>query len=583
MIFKQLALAVAAILCCAAFAFSQKNTYRPSGEPPKFNYTPEEIAKIGGSAKGTFEKKVAAIVGLKPEKRDFSNTVAALDAAVTEYSETTGVPIFLAYVSAEPKVREAASALEEETEKYMVDALTRRDLYNAMKELADTKPVLALEDARLLERTLKDFTRNGLALPDDKLEEYKKLKKELVTAELAFEKNIRDYKDQLELDSAQLAGLPQDYVQKLKKTPQGEYIVTLDYPDYFPFMLNAESDAARKALEFKFNNRCAKDNVALMDKALELRGKIAALLGYKSHADYILDDRMAKNPGNALDFLYQLTAKLKQKARPELDSRLELKRASEPSAFGFHEWDWRYWNNQYRKKKLELDEEKIKEYFPLETVMTGMLSTFEKVYGVKFKNTGLPAWHKDVSAYEIKDQTSGETIAYFYLDLFPREGKYKHAACFGLLRGRMLSDGAYQRPSAAIVANFPKPVPGLPSLFKHDDVVTLFHEFGHVTHNIFTRAKYGRFAGTKVSRDFVEVPSKMSENWAWDPGVLKTISGHYKNPSQKLPDDLIAKKIAAKNADTGMAYLRQTFFSILDLKYHAPERPDTTALYNDLS
>ena len=580
---RHLALTAAALFLFSAQGWAKKSSYRPSGEPLKFSYTAAQISKIGASAKEKLEARLAEILAVKPKKRSFANTVAAFDAAVTEYSEATGVPVFLAYVSADAKIRDAASALESESEKYQVELYSRRDIYNAIKQYADTMPELPLEDARLVERIVKDFKRSGLDLPDDKLEEYKKLKKELVDTELAFEKNLREYKDALEVTSTQLAGLPPDYAQKLQKTADGKYLVTLDYPDFFPFMQNAADNQARKALEFKFNTRCAKDNVALMDKALELRGKLAALLGYKSHADYVLDDRMAKTPQNVLDFLYQLTAKLKQKARPEFDARLELKRASDPSAFGFHEWDYRYWSTQYTKSKLSIDEEKIKEYFPLETVMAGMLGTFEKVYNVKFSKADIPVWHPDVSAYEIVDNATGDAIAYFYLDLFPREGKYKHAACFGLLRGRQLVGSVYQRPSAAIVANFPKPIPGTPSLFKHSDVVTLFHEFGHVTHNIFTQAKYGRFAGTRVSRDFVEAPSKMTENWAWNPEVLKSISGHYKNPSEKLPDDLIAKKIAAKNAESGMTYLRQVFFSVLDLKYHAPQPPNTTEVYNDLS
>jgi len=584
MALKQLPLAAALLLACAgAPNLAQSDDYRPVGDPPKFDLAPEQITQAETTARETLEKKLTAIVSLKPRKRNFANTVAALDAAVTDYDEAVEVPTFLAYVSADPRVREAASALELESAKYTVDLSTRRDLYNAVKQYADTNPKLNAEDAALLARTLKDFERSGLALPDDQLAHYKDLKKQLVETTLAFEKNLRDSKDTLEVAQEQLSGLPQDYVNKLQKTPEGKYVVTMDYPDYFPFMQNAADDAARKALEFKFNSRCAKDNVALMEKALALRQQIAQLLGYKTHAYYVLDDRMAKTPQAAFDMLYQLTAQLRSKGRSEMDARTELKHAADPTAFALHEWDWRYWDNQFRKNNLNLDEEKIKEYFPVETVMNGMLGTFEKVFNVKFAKADIPVWHPDTRAYEIVDNKSGDKLAYFYLDLYPRDGKYKHAACFGLLRGRLLGGGKYQRPSAAIVANFPKPSSDAPSLLKHSDVVTLFHEFGHVMHNIFTQAKYGRFAGTKVKRDFVEAPSKMAENWAWNAEVLKAISGHYKNPSEKLPDGLITQKIAAKNAGSGMAYLRQSFFSILDLKYHTLEKPDTTGIYNDLS
>ncbi|NLO92056.1 MAG: Zn-dependent oligopeptidase [Elusimicrobia bacterium] len=583
MTLKQFALSAALALCAGTPLAAQNNDYKPVGDPPKFDLSPEQIARTEISARETLEKKLSAITGLKPKKRTFTNTVAALDAAVTDYDEAIEVPTFLAYVSQDPKVREAASALELAAGKYSVDLSTRRDLYDAVKQYADANPKLNDEDAALLARTLKDFQRAGLALPDDQLAVYKDLKKQLVETTLAFEKNLRDSKDTLEVTREQLAGLPEDYVQKLQKTPEGKYIVTMDYPDYFPFMQNALDDSARKALEFKFNSRCAKENVALMEKALALREQIAQLLGYKTHADYVLDDRMAKTPQAVYDMLYQLTGKLKAKGRAEMDARAELKHAADPSAFALHEWDWRYWDNQFRKNNLNLDEEKIKEYFPVETVMSGMLGTFEKVFSVKFAKAGIPTWHPDVTAYEIVDAKSGDRLAYFYLDLYPRDGKYKHAACFGLMRGRLLGSGRYQRPSAAIVANFPKPSADAPSLLKHSDVVTLFHEFGHVMHNVFTQAKYGRFAGTKVLRDFVEAPSKMAENWAWNAEVLKAISGHYKNPSEKLPDELIAQKIAAKNAGSGMAYLRQSFFSLLDMKYHTLDKPDTTGIYNDLS
>ncbi len=582
MTIRPIVLAAALIVCAAMPAAAQTSGSKLSGNPLKFDLTPEQITQAEPAARANLEKKLADIVAIKPGQRTFENTVAALDMAVAGYESGIDIPGFLAYVSADAKVRDAANALEMSASKYMVDMSTRRDLYNAVKEYADTNPKLNPEDAALLTRTMKDFQRSGLALSDKDLEQYKNIQKQLVETTLTFQKNLRENKDTIEITQEQLAGMPADYAQKLKKTADGKYVISMDYPDYFPFMQNADNDAARKALEHTFSSRCP-ENVALMEKALALRAEAARLLGYKTHADYVLDDRMAKNPQNVFDMLYKLTGQLKAKGRSEMDSRLKLKQAANPTEFALTIWDWRYWDNQFRKTSLNVDEEKIKEYFPVDTAMRGMLNTFEKVFDVKFVKAANPAWHPDVTAYEITDGKTGDKLAYFYLDLYPRDGKYKHAACFGLRPGRMLADGTYQRPAAAIVANFPKPSADTPSLLKHSDVVTLFHEFGHVTHNVFTQSKYSRFAGTRVLRDFVEVPSKLAENWAWNPEVLKSISGHYKNPSEKLPDDMIKLKIAAKNSASGVGYLGQSLISLLDMKYHTLDKPDTTGLYYDMA
>ncbi|MDA8132428.1 MAG: Zn-dependent oligopeptidase, partial [Elusimicrobia bacterium] len=303
------------------------------------------------------------------------------------------------------------------------------------------------------------------------------------------------------------------------------------------------------------------------------------LLGYPTYADYVLDDRMAKNSANVFAFLRRTQDRLKRKGRKELRARLKLKGTGDKT---LNAWETSYYNNLLKKTRYSIDHEKIKEYFPLETVLRGMFAAFGEVFGAKFVPAGLPVWHKDVRAFEVRND-DGSVAAYFYMDLFPREGKYKHAACFGVRKGHELPDGSYETPAAAIVANFSPPSGDLPPLLKFDEVVTLFHEFGHVTHNIFTRAKYKKFAGTSVSRDFVEVPSKMLENWAYDPAVLRRISGHYRNPGETLPERTIKKLIDAKNMDSGMGNLRQIFFSVLDMKYHtAKGKVDTTKVYEKL-
>ncbi|OGR47933.1 MAG: hypothetical protein A2X34_09035 [Elusimicrobia bacterium GWC2_51_8] len=573
---------------------------------PEFLYPPEQIKTISETVVKNLEEKLKDLVNIPAPQRNFKNTVMAFELAVSEFGEAVNIPIFLAYVSDNPALRKEAQELELKISRYCVDLFTREDVFNALNEYAAIGEKLGSVEARLLEKTLLDFKRNGLGLEPRRKNKIKKMMKELIGLELQFSANLREVNDVLEVSAQELNGLPEDYTARLKKTETGKFLITMDYPDYVPFMDCAENGEARRKLEFLFNNRCSGKNMKLMEDAIALRRKIGKTLGYASFADYMLDDRMAKNSAAVMGFLDRTWVKLKKKGRQEVRARLKLKGGGEKI---LHSWEWRYYNNLLKKEKYSIDHEKIKEYFPLETVINGMFEVFGEVLGVRFSPAALPTWHKDVRSYEVKNKDGsaslnnsfavprpfeasgksagakkdGSTAAYFYFDLFPREGKYKHAACFGIRRGFELADGSYELPAAAIVSNFPSPSGGSPALLKFDDVVTLFHEFGHVTHNLLTRAKYGKFSGTSVSRDFVEVPSKMLENWAYAPEVLGRISGHYKKPEEKLPAELIKKLIAAKNMDSGLVYLRQLFFSILDMRYHtAKGKVDTTRLYDKL-
>ncbi|MBU2530040.1 MAG: Zn-dependent oligopeptidase [Elusimicrobia bacterium] len=550
---------------------------------PRFNYTVEEINDISKTGIENLENKIEKVISISAQDRDFENTVYAFERALGDISDKITVPISLAYISDNPEIRTASQNLELKISQYFVDVFTREDIFNALNEFALKGDKLAETEKRLLDKMLLDFKKNGLGLEEDKRNEVKKLSKELIAIELKFTSNLRDVKDIIEVSLEELKGLPEDYISHLKKTSQGKYIITMDYPDYVPFMENAENDGARRRLSLKFNNRCADENVKLMEDAISIRRKIAKNIGYSSFADFILADRMAKDSNTVFNFLNRTMDKLKEKGIKELEERIALKKEKDSSSDGtMMSWQTSFYNNLLKKQKYSIDHEKIKEYFPLETVVNGMFEVFGKVLGAEFKAADMETWHKDVRAYEVKDN-AGNLIAHFYFDLFPREGKYKHAACFGIRQGRELKDGTYQKPAAAIVANFPKPNGDFPALMKFDDLVTMFHEFGHVTHNIFTKAKYGSFSGTSVSRDFVEVPSQILENWAYSKEVLKVVSGHYKNPSEKLPDETIKKLIEAKNMDSGLAHLRQIFFSILDIKYHTLKgEVNTTELYGKL-
>lgn len=549
-----------------------------------FDYKAEDLAPAEAAARIQLEKDLAALIAIPAEERTFENTIMGYERAFDKYSEALGMSGFLSYVSTDKNFRDTALALQMQISQYMVDVATRRDVYKAIREYTDTNPQLDSIQAKLVKEMLIGFKHSGMDLSDEDLEKFKALNKEKAEHVIKFDKNVQEYKDPLAVTREELQGLGEDYIGKLEKTEDGKFLVTLDYPDYVPFMLNADNEQARKALEYKYNRRGGEENVVLLEKTLTLRREIAHLLGYKTHADLKLENRMAKNPRTVMSFLKDLQKKLKPMSKKEDKEMLAYKNSKTgKKSRTLYPWESGYWSNKYRKENLNLDSEKIKEYFPSQVVISGMLDLFGGIFGITFEPADIPVWHPDVKAFKIKDVASGELISYFYMDLYPREGKYKHAACFDLVGGEEKEDGTYQIPFVAIVANMNKPSADTPSLLKHGEVETLFHEFGHVLHNALTKSKYGAFSGTSVSWDFVETPSQMLERWAWDPAVLKKISKHYKT-GETLPEDLIARMIKAKNFGAGGGYLRQNFFAQYDMTLHtSKETPDTTQLYFDLT
>lgn len=574
---------VTALLLTATGAFSMADMFNKDGVL-HFNYQAQDLAPAEAEARVKLEKDLAALIAIPQAERTFENTIMGYERAFDNYGNALGMSGFLSYVSTDKKFRDAANDLQMQISQYMVDVATRRDVYKAIREYTDTNPRLDPVQAKLVKEMLIGFKNSGMDLNDADLEKFKALNKEKAEYIIKFDKNIQEYKDPLAVTQEQLKGLGEDYIKKLSKTDDGKYLVTLDYPDYVPFMQNADDEQARKELEFKFNRRGGQENVELLEKTLTLRREIARLLGYKNHAELRLEDRMAKNPKTVMAFLKDLQKKLKPLGKKEDKEMIAYKNSKTgKNSRTLYSWESGYWSNKFRKENLELDSEKIKEYFPSQVVIDGMLDLFGGVFGITFEPVDIPVWHPDVKAFKIKDKASGELVAYFYMDLYPREGKYKHAACFGLVEGEEKQDGTYQIPFVAIVANLNKPSGDTPSLLKHSEVETLFHEFGHVLHNALTKAKYSAFSGTSVSWDFVEAPSQMLERWAWDPQVLKKISKHYKT-GEALPDDLIKRMIAAKNFGAGGMYLRQDFFAQYDMTLHTVDTtPDTTKLYFELT
>jgi thimet oligopeptidase len=549
----------------------------------RWTWTPKSIEEAGGRAMGEADKSFDKLVKMKDSKRTFANTVKEMELINAEVTHELSPPLFLKYVSTDAKIREAGDSLEVKTNRWGIKTAAREDLYKALKAAVANDPPKSDVDKRLVEKMTLDFELNGLSLPKEKREQVIALKQRIADLGTTFDTNLNEAQDSLLLTKDELVGMPQNYIDRLDKAADGRYKVTVSYPDFYPFMQNSTNAAARAQLEMKFSNRAQAANLPILKEALGLRQQLADVMGYKTFADYATVDRMAKNPTAVMTFLDGLADKLRPYRDSDIANLTALKKSSEGAAAGAVTIaDWRYYDNQLKKTKYSIDNEEIRQYFPLDVVTSGLMSTYQKLFDVKFEEIKpANAWHEDVQLFKVSDAKSGQLIGHFYLDLFPRPNKYGHAAAWSLVKGATLPNGKYQTPVSAMVCNFTKPTATDPSLLGHDEVETFFHEFGHVMHNLLTQAPYSYFSGTSVYQDFVEAPSQMLENWVWNADVLQSLSGHYKDHSKKLPKDLLDRMIAAKNLDNGLKYSRQVFFALTDMKYHTQPTANTTEVWHE--
>lgn len=549
----------------------------------RFDYSPAELSALEQQARAELEQNLSAVAAVPEGKRTFENTALALENAYTNYWFVPKSLSLLAYFHQDAGVREAAAELETRGSRVKADVFTRRDVYRTLKAYADAKPDLDEEQTRLVNKWLAKFERNGMNLSDKDLRKFVRLNSERLDKITRYNVNLNNYKDQLEVSREELDGMEETYINRLERTPEGKYIVTLKYPDYNPFMANAKNEAARKALHTKFARRGGKENVKLLEDVLKLRSKQARLLGYAKYPDYVLPARMAGNYETLEAFLKDLENQIRPLAAAETAQYLALKKETTGTeSEELTAWELPYWANQYKKQKYAVDGEKIKEYFPAEKVISGMFETFGDLFGLRFEPAALPAWHPDVQTYVIKDKKSGETVSYFYLDAYPRDGKYTHAATWSFVDRFQLPDGSYQIPSVVIAANFTPAGPGLPPLLTHGDVETLFHEFGHVLQMSLATSRYASLTGDNVAWDYIETHSQLLENWAWEPQVLKRISSHYQT-GEPLPDEMISSMRAARRAGEASAFARQNFLGQFDVDAHASNKAvNTTRLYAKL-
>jgi oligopeptidase A len=554
---------------------------------PTFETTTNEITATVSKTIADGNSALDRIGKLSAAEVNFTNTIRALDDLGFELSSTDNRLSLIQQTSTNEVIRDAATEAIKGLEAWMVGIDYREDVYRAIKAYANTKPKLAGEDAKLLFETMRDYRRAGLDLPKAERDEVEKMRKELSGDCTDFDENVNKAKQPVKFTKAQLEGVPDDFLQQVKTTNDDEYIVMANITWHYLMILdNAKREDTRKQLVIAQCNLAREENIPLLQKILVLRDDIARKLGYKTYADYETETKMVKDAATAIAFEEKLKTGLQPKFDAELEEFRKLKVAETGDASAkINIWDWRYFANQLKKQKYNVDAEQLRVYFPYQHVLDGMFAIYQHIFGLKFERVEPPyKWIGDLQLYAVSDAKTGEPLGMFYLDMFPRDGKYHHFAEFGITEGKLQPDGKYQRPVCALICNFPAPTADHPSLMSHDDVETIFHEFGHAMHTILTRAKYSRFSGTSVPRDFVEAPSQMLENWPWDKTVLDSFAADYRDPSKKIPADVLAKLKEARLATEGSFYRRQLSFGLMDLalhtQIHSTNQQDTLPLLN---
>jgi thimet oligopeptidase len=550
---------------------------------PDWTIDPAKMRTIADEEIDEARKKFDEIAKTPSDKVSLQ-TLKDFEEILGSLGEDFGPILFLKNVSNDEAQRDMAQEIEKEVLKFVNELWGRKDLYDVIVKLEPKMDSLDPEEKTLLDMTLKEFRHRGASLEDDKRKEFLEVSNNISVLKSEFERVINETKTTVPFSKEELEGVPPPVYENLEKDGE-KYLCPLDYPVFIPVRTYAKNPETRKRMQIAFLQIGGKENTERLSDALALRDRQAKLLGFSNYAEYVISRKMAKTPERVIDFMNELKEKLTPLSEKETLVLRELK--AKEQGFPLDDvkievWDLFYYHEMLMREKYAVDQNMVKEYFPIASVVQGVLDVYQTVLNLEFKKSDIPnTWHEDVMQYEVVDKTNGQTLGVFYLDLYPRDGKYKHYAVFDFM-DRRIKDGKALLPICAMVSNYEKPTKDKPSLLNHQDVVTFFHEFGHLMHVISNQASYARFGLDGLLPDFVETPSKMFENWAWKEEVLSKLSGHYKDPDKKLPSEILKRMIAAKLVNIGTLELRQVAYSLIDMIYHTEEVSDPNAVFKKI-
>ena len=571
---------VGAILCLLSSCDNTMNplltdSTLPYGAPQFDKIKTEHYLPAFEQAITEAKAEIDAIVN-NPDSPTFENTVAALDEAGGRLNDVASIFYNLMEADTNEEMQAVAEKASPMMTEYSMYVSLNEPLFARVKAVHESAEGLEPDQARLLEKTWKSFVRGGANLGAEDKETYSKLSEQLSLLTLQYGKNVLAATNAFTMnttDKTDLEGLP-DFVREAaaetaKSKEMEGWAFDLSAPSYGAFMKYSTHRDLRQKMWMAYNTRATEgenSNIDLCRQIAELRLKIANILGYETYADYALEERMAKNPQTVNEFIEKLLAPSLPAAKAEVKELYEYARSNGFEDTEIQPWDFGFWSEKLMAARYSINDEQLKPYFRLENCIDAAFGLAGKLYGLTFEERkDIPVYHPDVKVYDVKD-ASGRHMALFYADFFPRASK-RGGAWMTEFRGQSIVNGVEKRPFISLVTNFTKPTGDKPSLLTHDELTTLLHEFGHSLHGILAEGRYSSLTGTNVSRDFVELPSQIMENWAFEPEFLDTFARHFET-GEALPDTLVGKIVAAKNYHAAYAQVRQLQFGILDMAWH---------------
>ena len=525
-----------------------------------YNYSDISLGKLEEDLKNTIEECKDLVSNIKSsENIDLSN-FNELESAIYDLS---GRIAFMGDVHPDEKIRDFGNEADSKIQNLALEIFKDQDLYEKFKEIQTNN---LDEESKTFYRDLEiDFKDAGHGLSDEKKDRLTEIEKKLIDLSISFSENIAKDKTEVLFLEDELKGLSQNELKNLKKN-NDSFVITMAYPDINAVMENCSVRTTREIVWKAFNNRAVKENSPILEEAVQLRNEKALLFGFKTWAEYRLQNRMAKSPKNVASMYESLIPKLQKAAEVE---KIELA-IDNIEISDITPWDIRYFISKERSKVSSIENSELKKFFYIHDVKTEMFKVCEEVFDLHIKpESNETAWHEDVELWSLWEK-NGQQLAYFYLDLYPREGKFTHAAVFDISSG---GSSRQELPICSMVANFPNPNTG-DGLMTFDEVETLFHEFGHVLHNGIGKSKYTRFVGANCEWDFVEAPSQIMEHWVWKVECMKRISTHIES-GESLSEEICEKLNKSKNIGVSLLTLRQVSFGLADQHLHGENFKDS--------
>jgi oligopeptidase A len=535
--------------------------------------------------------EIDAIIN-NPEMPTFENTLEALDFAGNPLDRLSSIFFNLNSAETSEEMQKIAQEVSPLLTEFSNDITLNEDLFKRIKAIHDQKDNLTLttEQLTLLDKKYKGFVRNGALLNDEQKSKLREIDTQLAKLKLTYGENVLAETNNYQLhitNEADLKGLPEGVIEAAKSEAESRklegWVFTLDYPSYIPFLTYADNRELRKELAIAAGKKGFQnnefDNQNNVKDLVRLRHERANLLGYPSHAHFVLEERMAQNPDKVISFLNDLLEKAKPAAEREFAELTAF--AKELDGIDHLEkWDGAYYSEKLKQKLFNLDDEKLKPYFKLENVLNGAFTIAKKLYGLTFTEVfDIEKYHKDVTTYEVTDENN-ELVAVFYADFFPRKGK-RNGAWMTSYKSQSIRNGKNDRPHISNVCNFTPPTTTKPSLLTFNEVTTLFHEFGHGLHGMLANTVYPSLSGTSVYWDFVELPSQVMENWCYEPEALALFAKHYET-GEIIPQEYVEKIKESASFQEGMATMRQISFGLLDMTYHGkPQTIDNVKAFEE--